>query len=97
MHTARPLTAPPAVVEVIDSVLHDLANGDGTVRSVEVVVETREDSDTPLGDSIAGTSSEPLPAGRRADDGNLLLPEGAPRVLDDDDEDVPTLTPGGQA
>lgn len=61
LHTSRPMTAPDQVSELVDSVLYDVRNGDGTLASVELVVETTGTSDTPLGDSIAGTSSTPLP------------------------------------
>lgn len=60
LHTSRPMTAPDPVSELVESVLYDVRNGDGTIGSVELVVETTGTSDTPLGDSVAGTSSTPL-------------------------------------
>jgi hypothetical protein len=61
LHTSRPLTAPDAVREVIESVLYALANGDGTVTAVDLELESAEESHTPIGDSIPATSSTPLP------------------------------------
>src|SRR4051794_36447470 len=62
LHTARPLTAPDKVTELVDSVLYAVANGDGSVTSVDLTVDTVEESGTPIGDSSVGTSSQPLPA-----------------------------------
>jgi hypothetical protein len=87
LHTSRPLNAPEKVAEVIDSVLYDVQNAAGSLRRVEVTVETAFDSGTPIGDGISGTSSEPLPSGRRADD----VDEG-PATPFDDEDDVATMT-----
>lgn len=64
LHTSRPLTAPEKVADMFDSVVYDMAQPDGPhtsgVVSVELVVETSGESETPIGDSVAGTSSTPL-------------------------------------
>ncbi len=69
--TSRPLTAPDAVSRLIEAVALEATDPDSDVRSVELVIETAADSDTPVGDSIAATSSTPLTHG----------------TVDDDDED----------
>jgi hypothetical protein len=61
LHTSRPLTAPEEVRDVIDSILYAMANGDGTVTAVDLTIESSDESHTPIGDSIAATSSAPLP------------------------------------
>jgi hypothetical protein len=69
LHTSRPLTAPEKVADLIDSVIYNIASGDGgDVQSVDVTVETSGESDTPIGDSISGTSSTPLAATIEDDD-----------------------------
>jgi hypothetical protein len=89
LHTARPLTAPEEVSDLVDSVVYNVQSaGGGALTSVEVTVETSTDSGTPLGDSIAGTSSQPLPAADvDPDDGTPYLTEPA-SLADDDGEDV---------
>jgi hypothetical protein len=84
LHTARPLTAPEAVADMIDSLVYAMQDPERGLLGVEVTVETSEESHTPIGDGVVGTSTTPLPA---SDDG------------DDVDEDgLPALTvPGGQA
>jgi hypothetical protein len=91
LHTSRPLLAPEPIAALIDGAVYATQAHSGDIVNVELVVESATDSDTPLGDSIAGTSSTPLdPSGRRAGDD-----------ADDEDEDealpvsVPTL--GGQS
>jgi hypothetical protein len=64
LHTARPLTAPDVVTTMIDSVVYDVREGGGgEIISAEITVETATDSGTPLGDSIAATSSAPVNGG----------------------------------
>jgi hypothetical protein len=64
LHTARPLTAPDVVTTMIDSVVYDVREGGGgAIVSAEITVETATDSGTPLGDSIAATSSAPVNGG----------------------------------
>lgn len=90
LHTSRPLFAPEPVTELVDSVVYDMTNPDTGraargVLSVELVVETDEESQTPIGDSSVGTVSEPLAADE----------DGEP---DEDVADVPAPAPaGGQA
>ena len=66
LHTSRPLTAPEQVGDMIDSLLYDMTKDGGGaaggVVSVEFVIETAGESETPVGDSIAATSSAPLHA-----------------------------------
>jgi hypothetical protein len=100
LHTARPLTAPEEVSDLVDSVVYNVqSGGGGTLTSVEVTVQTSTDSGTPLGDSITGTSSQPLPAGDvDPDDGTPYLTDPA-SLAEDDDEDVaavPSPSPAGQ-
>lgn len=62
LQTSRPLTAPEQVADMIESVIYSMREAaGGDVLSVDVTIETRGSSDTPVGDSVAGTSSEPLP------------------------------------
>jgi hypothetical protein len=61
--TSRPLTAPTEVGDMIDQAVYAMTDGGAAaagVTSVELVVETSDESDTPIGDSISGTSSQPL-------------------------------------
>lgn len=61
LHTSRPITAPEQVTDLIDSLTYSVARGDvPDVVSVDLTVETSGQSDTPIADSIAGTSSTPL-------------------------------------
>jgi hypothetical protein len=77
LHTSRPLTAPEFVRDLVDSVVYDVTQPEraGQLLSVELVFETPDESSTPIGDSIAATSSTPL-AGQHADD-------------DEDDDEAP--------
>jgi hypothetical protein len=65
LHTARPLLAPEPVTEIVESVVYDMTNPDTGraqrgVSSVELVIVTEDESETPIGDSSVGTVSEPL-------------------------------------
>lgn len=60
LHTSRPLTAPDPVADMIDGVSYPLRDGDSPIVSVEVVIETSTDSETPIGDSVSATSSTPI-------------------------------------
>jgi hypothetical protein len=60
LHTSRPLTAPEKVGDVIDAIVYDLRDGDSPIVSVELIVETSDESQTPIGDSVQGTSSTPI-------------------------------------
>lgn len=79
LHTARPLTAPEHAADLIDSVVYSMQDPgrSGALQSVEVVIVTTEDSGTPIGDSVTGSSSTPLPDDD-ADDGlpTLTVPGG---------------------
>jgi len=77
LHTSRPLTAPEQVRDMIESVVYSMSESTtaGEVLSVELEFETVGESDSPIGDSIAGTSSTPL----------------AVPLDDDDEVDAPTL------
>jgi hypothetical protein len=77
---ARPLTAPDRVVSLIDSMVYDVTQPGADVTSIDLTIETGSESDTPVGDSITATSSEPLP---------ILSGD-----LDDDEDEVPTMTAG---
>ena len=59
LHTSRPLTAPIEVSDVIDSIEYSVRQGSRLV-DVEVKFETADESDTPIADSVTGTSSAPL-------------------------------------
>jgi hypothetical protein len=59
LHTARPLTAPDEVRALVDSVVFAMTEHGG-LASVALEFETSTDSDTPVGDSIAATSSQPV-------------------------------------
>lgn len=72
LHTSRPLTAPEPVQDLIESVLYAVRDSAGAISEVTVEVGTPEESDTPIADSVGGTSSTPL----------------APPLGEDDDEDV---------
>jgi hypothetical protein len=65
LHTSRPLFAPDPVAELVDSVVYDMTNPDTGraqrgVLSVDLAVETDEQSESPIGDSSVGTVSAPL-------------------------------------
>jgi hypothetical protein len=49
---------------MFDSVVYDMSQPDGPatvgVVSVELAVDTSDESETPIGDSVRGTSSTPL-------------------------------------
>jgi hypothetical protein len=62
LHTSRPLLAPDPVGDMVDSLVWAVQQHHGDVTSAELVIETSGESATPIGDSIAGTSSTPLPA-----------------------------------
>jgi hypothetical protein len=69
--TSRPLTAPEPVGDLIDSAVYAMTDGGAAsagVTSIELTVETSGESDTPIADSVSGTSSQPLTA---ADDESL--------------------------
>ena len=65
LHTSRPLTAPERVADLIDDIAAQVG---GDVLSIDVTVETVGESDTPIGDSVVGTSSTPLVAAELLDD-----------------------------
>ena len=101
LHTARPLTAPPQVLRLLELVGLDVADPDSEVTAVELVIETASESEHPIADSVVGTSSAPLPGGRRGedvgpDDGTPYLSEPVSPIDDEDVADVP-LIPSGQA
>jgi hypothetical protein len=64
LFVSRPLTAPEPVRDMIDALVFTLTDDAtvGEVLSFEVTFETAGESDTPVGDSIAATSSTPYPA-----------------------------------
>ncbi len=65
---SRPLTAPERVVDLVDAVAYAARDARPDDRvTVTFAIETADESDTPLADSIVGTSSRPL-AGHGADD-----------------------------
>jgi hypothetical protein len=68
LHTARPLTAPEAVADMLDSIVYAMQDPGRGLLGVEVTVETVEESHTPIGDSVTGSSSTPLPAADDDDD-----------------------------
>lgn len=74
LHVSRPLTAPERVTDLVDSIVWAVIEGGGQLTSVTVGFETSEESGTPIGDGITGTSSAPLLA--------------SPVDDEDDDEDV---------
>lgn len=62
--TSRPLTAPEQVGDLIDSAVYAMTDGGAAaagVTSIELVVEVSGESETPIADSISGTSSQPYP------------------------------------
>jgi hypothetical protein len=73
LHTSRPLTAPAHVQRLLETVALDVADPDTDVTGVELVVETAAESETPIADSIAGTSSTPLHAAGDDDDDPAAL------------------------
>jgi molybdopterin converting factor small subunit len=87
LHTSRPILAPDPVGELIESVLYDVRGGDGSIVSVDVVIETSGESETPIGDATAGTSSTPLPDS----DGGGQVEGDEP--LDDGEHTAPPLPP----
>lgn len=62
LHVSRPLTAPDAVDELVESLRYAVVNSGGSIAVVTVEVETPDESQTPIGDSVPATSSSPLPA-----------------------------------
>jgi hypothetical protein len=98
LHTSRPLTAPPKVADMIDSLVYDMSQSDGPtaagVTSVELTVQTSGQSDTPIGDSAQGTTSTPLPPDPDLDG---PLPDtgehAAPDVEPPDDVVTPAAVP----
>lgn len=61
LHTSRPLTAPEQVSDMIESAVYSLREAaGGDITSVELTIETSGSSDTPIADSTAGTTSEPI-------------------------------------
>lgn len=63
LSTSRPLTAPEQVSDLIDSTVYAMTDGNAAaagVTSIELVVEVSGESDTPIADSVSGTSSQPL-------------------------------------
>jgi hypothetical protein len=67
LHTSRPLTAPEQVSDLVESVMWAVRESGGRLTSVELEFATSDESDTPLADSVSGTSSTPLaPAGAAA-------------------------------
>jgi hypothetical protein len=91
LHTSRPLTAPEHVRDLIDSVVYDVSQPEraGLFAAVELVIETPEESEHPIADSVTGTSSVPLDAGHMTVD-----PDGprAPDVPEDPAEDERPLS-----
>jgi hypothetical protein len=63
LYVSRPLTAPEPVRDMIDALVYTLSDDEklGEVTSFEVTFETAGESDTPVGDSITGSSSMPYP------------------------------------
>jgi hypothetical protein len=59
---SRPLLAPEPVADVIDTVLYRVTDAEtaGRLSSVELVMETPDETGTPIGDGIASTTSGPL-------------------------------------
>jgi hypothetical protein len=98
LYTARPVTAGAAVGELLDHAVLVASQAAGEVLTIDVTVETAEDSGTPLADGVVGTSSAPLPGGRRAeddvdpDDGTPYLTE--PASLADDGGELDQPAPG---
>jgi hypothetical protein len=89
LHTARPLFAPDPVTELVESVVYDMVNPETGraqrgILSVQLVVETDEESQTPIGDSSTGTVSAPLDdAGQHTadDDGDEPAPAAPSPVV----------------
>jgi hypothetical protein len=95
LHTSRPLLAPDPVTELVESVVYDMTNPDTGraqrgVLSVELVVETGDESQTPIGDSSVGTTSTPLDDG--GEDGAHTAPDDAPAAAA-----VPAAAVAGQS
>jgi hypothetical protein len=61
LRTARPLTGPDSVRDLVDLVVDRIVTSGEESLSVDLVIETPGESDTWIGDSIAATSSTPLP------------------------------------
>lgn len=60
LHTSRPLTAPEEVVDLIGWTTDRVVESGGRLTGVELVFDTDEESDTPIGDSVTVPSSQPL-------------------------------------
>lgn len=60
LHTARPLTAPDEVRDLVDWTVDRVVESGGKLTRVELEFETAGESDTPIGDGVVGTSSTPL-------------------------------------
>lgn len=58
--TARPLTAPDEVRDVVDSLVFTVTESGGKLTAVELTFETADESATPIGDDVVGTTSRPL-------------------------------------
>jgi hypothetical protein len=64
LHTSRPLTAPEPVRDLIESAVYAMTDGQAYlagVTSVELVIESSEVSETPIGDGITADTVQPLP------------------------------------
>lgn len=61
LHQSRPLTAPDGVDDLVESVRYALVNSGGQITAVSIEVDTADESQTPIGDSVPASSSEPLP------------------------------------
>jgi hypothetical protein len=83
LHTSRPLTAPEFVRDLVDSVVYDVTQPEraGQLTSVELVFETPDESDTPIGDGITATSSAPLGAHEAPEDDDVLDLEAPATVV----------------
>jgi hypothetical protein len=69
LHVSRPLTAPEKVSDMIDALVYGVtSDGPGDVLAVELTIATAGESDHPIGDSIAATSSAPLAGMSRPDE-----------------------------
>lgn len=80
LHVSRPLTAPEPVGDLIDSAVYTLTSGTASgVLSIDMTIEAAGESQTPIGDSITGTSSTPINASAGLDN----------------DEDEPAVVPSG--
>jgi hypothetical protein len=75
LHTSRPLTAPDEVANLVDWAVDRVAAAEGKLLAVDLTFETAGESDTPVGDSIAATSTAPV--GVHHADEELTLPDPA--------------------